>query len=696
LFPFGVTFYPDQWPKEIWEKEFLRISESGFNAVRFGEMAWNWVEPKEGEFNFKDLDEAMNVANKYGIKVILGIGTSQAPPWLIKKYPDVRPVAHDGTLYPEYGPRPNICRDNLAFKKLAERYVRKIVKRYHKHPALLMWQIDNEPVYPPLDVAELKDYCHCPATRDAFISWAKGKYGSIEEANRVWGAKFWTAEFSDFSEVTPPRGGMWDAVSPHIFLDWFRFKTESLHNWLMWMKGSVSEIDKSHKIGTNGFIGICPRVPDHDKMAEGLDWYGWDIYPAGGRLSPRDLSMMADLWRSYTFERDTEFHVTELQGGQNVRWGFSDYVKGPEIRLWTHEVIAHGAKALLYHAWRPPLFGSEIGGFGILSTSGGRTERLDAIEKAGSEIKSISEVLNEHKLIPQVAIAYLRDGEVETYQEQGPPRAVAGQWASAAEDIGIVHALDSMGGAYSVLWNYFNPAAFIFERHLDGNSLPFQAILLPNPYLLKEKAAKVLKKYVYDGGILITEARFGLKNENGHLNEKPLIESLVDVKYDHTEVIGDDLEIPELDLEACGFRDMVSAKEGVVLKFSDGTPAIIEKKVGRGKIIYATFSLFLSLKKDPGNKAVEYLRGHLPSPSIKIDGSEKVEVVFFEDTTPIAYAINHGDEKAEITLTVPNKFKIAKELLKKGDVEVADGKVSLKFDGREVKVLHLLQKKEGE
>ena len=45
MFPFGVTFYPDQWPRENWENEFLKISESGFNVVRFGEMAWNWVEP---------------------------------------------------------------------------------------------------------------------------------------------------------------------------------------------------------------------------------------------------------------------------------------------------------------------------------------------------------------------------------------------------------------------------------------------------------------------------------------------------------------------------------------------------------------------------------------------------------------------------------------------------------------------------
>ena len=689
LFPFGVTFYPDQWPREIWESEMLRISETGFNTIRFGEMAWNWIEPKEGKFTFEDMDRALDIANKCGLKVILGIGTSQAPPWLINKYPEVRPIAHDGTLYPEYGPRPNICRDNPTFKRFAERYIKKIVKRYASHPALLMWQIDNEPVYPPLDVSELKDFCHCPSTRAAFIEWAKNKYQTIEEANKVWGMKFWTAEFSEFPEITPPKGGMWEAVSPHIYLDWMKFKTESLSSWVKWMKSKVKEIDPNHKVGTNGFLGIAPRTPDHDVLADGLDWYGWDIYPAGGRLSSEDLARMADLWRSFTFERDTEFHVTELQGGQNVRWGHPDHVHGPEIRTWTHNVIAHGAKALLYHAWRPPLFGSEVGGFGILSPSGARTKRLDAVMRAAKEVKSISEIFAEHKLLPQVAIGFLKTAEIEVYQEQGPSRAVVGQWAAAQDDLGLMYGHESARGAHKVLWNYFNPTAFIFERHLENNSLPFQAILLPNAYALKEKHAKVLRKYVYDGGVLVIDARFGVKDEHGHLNEKPLIEALLDITYDHHEIAAEDISIPELDLLVRGFRDMVSASEGVIYRFSDGTPAIIEKRVGKGKIIYATFSLFLSIAKSDSVKAIEFLRGHLPSPTISVDGSENVEAVYWEDSTPIVYLINHASEEVSVSLTVPSKYSKAEELLSKSSLEIGSGKIPLTFGERDAKVIHL-------
>ncbi len=126
-FLFGVTFYPDQWPQSIWKENFVKIRKSGFNIVRFGEMAWDWIEPEEGSFTWKGLDMAMKLAHEEGIKVILGLATSQAPVWLIRKYPRVRPVSHTGVIYPEYGPRPNICRDSETYKRLAKRYITAMV-----------------------------------------------------------------------------------------------------------------------------------------------------------------------------------------------------------------------------------------------------------------------------------------------------------------------------------------------------------------------------------------------------------------------------------------------------------------------------------------------------------------------------------------------------------------------------------------
>jgi len=690
MLPIGVTFYPDQWPKEYWNKAFSEIAQAGLKLVRFGEMAWNWIEPSEGNFNFKDMDEALELANKHGLKILLGIPTSQAPAWMIKKYPEIRPVADDMTPYPEYGPRPNLCRDSEIYRKFAKRLIEKIVKRYAKHPAIFMWQFDNEPVYPPLDSTTQKDFCHCKATEAAFQAWAKQEYGTIKKLNEKWGTKFWTVEFSDFTEVTPPRCGVWNAGNPHIFLDWFRFKSIRLRDFLNWGKNIIKKIDKSHKVGTNGFIGICSRVPDHDLLATEMEWYGLDVYPRGNRASSMDLARMLDLWRGFTEQRQCEFHVTELQGGQNVRWGYPGFVNGTDIRLWTHQVFAHGAKVMLYHAWRTPIFGSETGGFGILKLNGERSERLEKIEEAIKEIEKVSPYLEQTHSGSKIAIVYLRSGEVQTFEEQGPPRGISGQWMEVRSDIGLMYGLLSLAGAHKSVWNYHNPVSFIFERHLESSKLPFETVILPDPYILKDKALKLIRKFVYDGGLLITEARFGLKDENGHLYEKPFMEIMFDVKYDHSEIIDSEIGISSLGVKAVGFRDIVDAGNNkVIASFDDGHPALIEKRIGKGKVLFATFSLFLSALKDGNNKLIDLIRGYVPEPEIKINNSTATEMVVLGGDKNILYLINHSGAADSPIIKLPKNFRSAKDILSDKIYNSSDGSLFLELKGGEVKVLAL-------
>jgi beta-galactosidase len=592
MLPFGVTYYPDQWPKETRDQTFKEIKAAGLNIVRFGEMAWDWVEPEPGRFTFDGLDQALDLCAKHGLKVLLGIPTSQVPTWFYRLYPDSRPVAQDGTLYPEYGPRPNICKDNPNYQKLATRLTKKLAARYKNHPAVLYWQLDNEPVYPPLDHTTTNDFCHCEHSRQAFIKWAKERYGTLENLNKVWGTRFWTTTFSRFEDIMTPKAGIWEAVSPHIFLDWFRFKTDSLKNWIGHLAKIVREIDPNHKVGTNGFIGICTRVPDHSLMAEGLDFYGMDVYPKGGRMTQTDLAFSYDLWRSFCRSGGAEFHITELQGGQNVRWGAPEYVKGPEIKWWTELALAHGAKALLYHNWKPPLFGAETQGFGILKSDGSPTKRLEVIEKLAAQIrKSKSEILNKSKIQnSNIAIAYLRSSEIQTYQEQGPPRGVAGQWEPVRVEIGLMHTLMSLPGAHLAAYKAGQPVDFIFEQDLENNNLPYKTILLPNPYLLSRKQYHNLKQWIKNGGTLITEARFGVRDENGHLYPNALMEDLLGIKYDYTEPVPS------------GFLDGIEGKPKK--QFT------ITKKIGKGKVIYANFSLFLNIKTGK-KKWLKFVRRHL-------------------------------------------------------------------------------------
>lgn len=711
VFPYGVTFYPDLWPQDSWEDNFRRIAKAGFNIVRFGEMAWNWVQPQEDVWRFKELDKALKIAYKHGLKVLLGLATSQAPMWLMRKHPQILPVAEDGTIYPPYGPRPNVCRDVPEYKKAVEKYLAVMVERYQDNPAVAMWQIDNEPVYPPLDSTTLRDFCHCPATRASFIAWAQKKYKTIANLNKQWGTRFWTVEFGDWDDIQTPRGGFCEAGNPHIFLDWMRFKTDQLHDWTLWLKEVVRRRDPVHRLGTNGFIGICTRVPEHEIMAEGLDWYGWDFYPRGVKADARALAQGADFWRSTTVGKNTEFHVTELQGGNNVRWGYPGNVEGPEIKLWVHQMVAHGAKAILFHQWRAPLFGSETGGFGLLDLEGRATQRLAAAEQAGREIAAIAPRLEGYELKPKVAIAFLRSAEVQTYQEQGNPRASVGQWESVSGELGISYTLDSYSGAYRILWPQYTPADVVFDRQLakglvsksnnskkakniisnvgNKNGLLYEALILINPYILSDKQVDNLLDYVRRGGILITECRFGLKDERAWLRPRPaLLRLLPEAKYERTEIIEGKLNFSlggktagrktgkkdsGLIGPVAGYRDILKTNKGVIARFDDGHPAIIRRKYGRGEIIYCTFSIGLTIQKMPAvqaGKFIDLIRGSLPGPIVDFQASGEVEVIPWQKGDKIClYLINQATSPQRIKIKKPAKAEI---VLKPGEAKLAE------------------------
>lgn len=602
---FGITFYPDQWPESYWDEAFAKIKEIGFTLVRFNEMGWSMIEPEEGKFDFSYLDKAFSICKKYNLKVVLGTGAAQAPQWLIERFPDILPVANDGQIHPEYGPRPNFCRDNPNYKKYALRLTEKIADRYAKHPNLEMWQIDNEPAYPPLDLPSNKDWCHCKFTRAAFCEWSRKRYKKIDALNQAWGTSFWSGAFNDFEQIVPPKAGMWQGGNPHIYLDWYRFKSEQLSDWLKLLKKTVRKYDKKHKVGINSFTNIPNRIPDHEVLSQEMDWFGWDIYPAATQNTDESLSQIADYWRSICKRNNCEFIVGELQAGPTVRWGDPALVKGEEIKKWAKIIAERGATTILFHNLRPPLFGCETGGYGLLDNDGKETDRSRAVREI------ITAVGTEQCSVPtaSIAIFYSKSSEVQTFQEEGWQRGAPPGWFSGRGELGLLFGLNSLAGAYKLA--YPNKADFIFEKQLEEEIPKQKILLLANPYLLSEKHFENIKKYVEAGGIAVIDSRPGLKDEMGRLLPKSRFENLVKLSYKATEIISDKIPIAKLKARVDGFRDLVDTTDGILAKYSDGFPAIIEKNIGKGKAIYATFSLFSSLRHWENKNLLEFIKNRI-------------------------------------------------------------------------------------
>ena len=113
----GVYYYPEAWDKTQWERDFAKMAEMGFEFTHFAEFAWAKLEPTEGVYDFTWLDEAVNLAAKYKLKVIMCTPTACPPAWLVTKYPEVMLVTNTGERG-EHGSRMHYSWSSTKYREL--------------------------------------------------------------------------------------------------------------------------------------------------------------------------------------------------------------------------------------------------------------------------------------------------------------------------------------------------------------------------------------------------------------------------------------------------------------------------------------------------------------------------------------------------------------------------------------------------
>ena len=190
----GAAYYPEAWPLDQIDADLEAMRQMGVNLVRVAEFAWSTLEPREGEYDFGWLHDAVERIGNAGIAIVMCTPTATPPAWLTGKYPDVLPMNVEG-LTAGHGGRRHYSPFSETYRKLCRGIVEKMGAEFGNHPGIVAWQIDNE----------LFEADWSPQAQRGFAAWLEKRYGTVEELNRAWNTALWSQTYPGFDEVPLPN-----------------------------------------------------------------------------------------------------------------------------------------------------------------------------------------------------------------------------------------------------------------------------------------------------------------------------------------------------------------------------------------------------------------------------------------------------------------------------------------------------------
>ena len=489
-YQFGVDYYPEHWPKERWPIDAQMMKDMGIQIVRMAEFSWQKFEPREGEFHFEDMDEAIAILAEQGIDVILGTPTAAPPKWIIDRNPEIQPTDWRGQQR-FFGSRHHDCQSNPVYRAHVRRFVTAFAQHFASNPAVVGWQIDNE-----LGNSH-GDLCYCDHCRDRFQLWLKEKYGTIDELNRAWGTAFWSQGYDDFTSIPAPKLPAAWGLNPSHELDWRRFTSDLICDFHQLQADILRKANPDLFI-THNLMGFTSK-PSYYDLGQQLDFASHDQYP-GGHFRPDQNAYRAD-WMAAELDmiravKQQSFWVMEQQSGV-TGWEILGRAPQPgQIPMWAMQSVAHGADTIVFFRWRSCAMGTEQYWHGILPHSGipGRYhQEISALMKRYTPL--LTEVSG---AVPQAEVAILRSYDQERALDIQPHHP---------DHRYIQHLMTY----YKALHRQNIPVDFVGE-HQDWSK--YKVLIAPLQFLMTEEHLDKLRAFVEGGGRLVVTWRSGIKDES--------------------------------------------------------------------------------------------------------------------------------------------------------------------------------------
>ncbi len=650
IFRLGASYYPEWWDEKEWDDDFGKMAELGFNVVRMGEFAWSWFEPTEGNFNFSPMLRVLDCAERHSIKVIMGTTTAVAPAWLYKKHPEIKGGNKNGHY--SFGGRKGQCLSSEVFLEYAKKITEAQAKALGKHPAIIGWQLDNEPGFPFWDFDE-----NCTK---GFRNWLKDKYGTIDKLNKAWFTMMWSNVYNDFDEIDIPVNASEGGWTLEVQLDYRKYFSFTFNRLLK----AEAEIVRKHSpdrfIYTN-WPGANWSVNCFEG-SEYLDYAAWDNYVGQPNGDNYRVQLRASM--EHSFDR-------RLSNGKH-QFIVAEQTPLPDantpadvIRAQTWLNASHGAFATVFFEWRSPIGGAEQAYESIL----GRDKKFrkntePVLRRLANELRTVYPLFAESKTVSPIAAVY-------SYENS---------WGTLGWVVDGFYD-EEFFNAYGGFKNKLQTNIDVIGIQDDFSS--YKILILPNHRIISEENAQRVKDYVKNGGIVVMNTETGTRDEYNKMLEmlEPglfadmcgayVVENISAKKLEQQTGKPGEVKFP------CGVVRVTSKINKLELNGAEavaeytvgllsGTPAVTVNKYGKGyAILYTT----------DGNDVyyyealAEYIKDRFKiNPIIKVgDGiiassrkTAKQEYIF---------AVNMKDKPVKVTLDKEMKDLISGKTLN-GEIEV--------------------------
>jgi len=268
--PWGTNYYDPNtgWPPQVWKQfdpdrvtqQFEIMSSLGVNCARVFLAAATFQPDVDtvDEEALEKLDTLVKIARRTGIRLILA-----------------GPDHWEGE--PAYW-QPDRFAGEKALEAL-ENFWTVLGQRYRGEPAILAWDLLNEPQMP----------WSVDSWRSPWHAWLRSKYENLAGLEAAWGDELKTEEALDNVEIpkdTAQQG------NPRLH-DWQLFREHLADQWVRRQVAVLREVDPTHMITVGYIQWSYPAVRPGDphlyaafnprRQAEWLDFISIHFYPLMGR-----------------------------------------------------------------------------------------------------------------------------------------------------------------------------------------------------------------------------------------------------------------------------------------------------------------------------------------------------------------------------------------------------------------------------